>query len=256
MTSQRPLVLSLFPGVDLLGRAFCAEGFSVVTGPDLITGGDVRDYVGAPGRFNGLIGGSPCQDFSRKRRAPPTGNGVAMIREFLRVVSECRPAWFLLENVDKVPDVRLDGYEVQRIPISHAECGGRQNRLRHMQFGHRHGWIIRPELQLSHAKLEPAVLCRDDRSYPEICRLQDLPGPLDLPGMCLSAKKRAIANGVPILMGRVLARAVLAASARDPAADCICGCGQRVTDLARHADASCRKRMERRRRTPREVVTL
>ena len=33
------LVLSLFPGIDLLGRGFEAEGFCVVRGPDLLHAG-------------------------------------------------------------------------------------------------------------------------------------------------------------------------------------------------------------------------
>lgn len=38
------LVLSLFPGIGLLDRAFEAEDFAVVRGPDLIWGGNVRDF--------------------------------------------------------------------------------------------------------------------------------------------------------------------------------------------------------------------
>lgn len=38
------LVLSLFPGIDLLGAAFELEGFTVVRGPDPIFGGDVRAF--------------------------------------------------------------------------------------------------------------------------------------------------------------------------------------------------------------------
>jgi hypothetical protein len=33
------LLLSLFPGIDLLGRGFELEGFNVVRGPDPIFGG-------------------------------------------------------------------------------------------------------------------------------------------------------------------------------------------------------------------------
>ena len=40
------LVLSIFPGIDLLGRAFENEGFCVVRGPDLLWGGDIKNYVG------------------------------------------------------------------------------------------------------------------------------------------------------------------------------------------------------------------
>jgi hypothetical protein len=42
------LVLSLFPGVGLLDRAFAAAGFCIVQAQDKITGGDIRDFVGVP----------------------------------------------------------------------------------------------------------------------------------------------------------------------------------------------------------------
>ncbi len=56
------LILSLFPGIDLLGRAFEETGFCVVRGPDLITGGDIRSFHPPAKQFAGVIGGPPCQD--------------------------------------------------------------------------------------------------------------------------------------------------------------------------------------------------
>ena len=55
------LVLSLFPGIGLLDKPFRDVGFCIVAGPDAVTGGDVRDVRGVPGRFDGIIGGPPCQ---------------------------------------------------------------------------------------------------------------------------------------------------------------------------------------------------
>jgi DNA (cytosine-5)-methyltransferase 1 len=123
------LVLSLFPGIDLLGRGFEAERFCVVRGPDLLWGGDVRAFHPPAGRFDGVIGGSPCLDFSAKRRTAPTGEGVAMLCEFVRVVDEAAPEWFLLENVPRVPDVAVAGYSIQRFDLNARECGMRQSRL-------------------------------------------------------------------------------------------------------------------------------
>jgi len=59
------LVLSLFPGIGLLDRAFEEEGFCVVRGPDLLWGGDIKRWHAPRGRFDGIIGGPPCQCFSR-----------------------------------------------------------------------------------------------------------------------------------------------------------------------------------------------
>lgn len=55
------LVLSTFPGLGLLDRAFEELGFVVVRGPDLLWGGDMRRFRCPRGVFAGLIGGPPCQ---------------------------------------------------------------------------------------------------------------------------------------------------------------------------------------------------
>ena len=61
------VVLSLFPGIGLLDRAFEERGFSVVRGPDVLWGGDIANFHVPPGRFDGVIGGPPCKRFSRLR---------------------------------------------------------------------------------------------------------------------------------------------------------------------------------------------
>jgi DNA (cytosine-5)-methyltransferase 1 len=62
---NRPLVLSLFPGIGLLDMAFEEEGFCVVRGPDLLWGGDVYTFHPPVGKFDGVIGGPPCKRWSR-----------------------------------------------------------------------------------------------------------------------------------------------------------------------------------------------
>lgn len=136
------LVLSLFPGIDLLGRGFEAEGFSIVRGPDLLWGADVRGFHVPAGRFDGVIGGSPCQDFSAARRSAPSGEGEELLREFCRIVAEAQPRWFLIENVPRVPDVLIEGYHVQRFDLDARECGLKQRRRRHFHFGSRDGLRI------------------------------------------------------------------------------------------------------------------
>lgn len=48
-----------------------------------------------------LIGGSPCQDFSRanKERKGVKGSKSSLFFEYLRLLKECKPKYFLLENV-------------------------------------------------------------------------------------------------------------------------------------------------------------
>lgn len=248
------LALSLFPGIDLLGRGFEAEGFSVVRGPDLIYGQDVRDFHVPAGRFDGVIGGSPCPDFSRARRIAPTGDGVAMLAEFARIVSAARPAWWLLENVPGVPDVRIPGYSWQRIDLDARECGLAQSRLRHFQFGHVDG-LVPMLVRQARVSIDSAPCCvaseasrKARRTWADFCQLQGLPGALELPGMTLAAKYRAVGNGVPVPMARQLAAAIRSARAltRDERL-CACGCARLVEGARVLAGVACRKRVQRRR---------
>lgn len=246
-------VLSLFPGIDLFGRAFTQEGFCVVRGPDLLFGQDVRDFFAPLGAFLGIIGGSPCQDFSRARRSEPTGEGDATIAEFARVVTEAQPVWFVLENVPGVPRVNVAGYKLQLINISAAECGGRQSRRRVFQFGWRDGpGLIVRRGDTQPTTLEPCCLASEAsrkkrRSWSDFCELQGLPRTFDLPGWSLAAKYRMVGNGVPVMMGRAIAIAIRDRFQFVNVRGCVCGCGRAVEGDRRHANAACRKRMQRSR---------
>jgi DNA (cytosine-5)-methyltransferase 1 len=245
------LVLSLFPGIDLLGRGFEAEGFCVVRGPDLVWGGDIRTFHAPRGRFDGVIGGSPCQDFSRANRRPG-GYSLEMLHEFERVVAECWPAWWLLENVPTVPDARVEGYAVQRLDLNARECGLRQVRLRHFQFGSLDGSVISPERRAPVGSPLAIALASegertDRRGWPDFCEAQGLPRDFDVE-MSVSAKYRAVGNGVPVPMARVIARAIAERKVSHGLRLCACGCGRTVTGKQVMAGAGCRKRMQRRRR--------
>lgn len=250
-----PLILSLFPGIDLLGRAFELEGFWVLRGPDLIFGGDIRNFSVFPGYCTGILGGSPCQEFSSLLRTDPTGYGEEMLKEFCRCVAEGKPDWFLLENVPRVPSIQIPGYKIQRFNLSAAECGCRQHRLRSFQFGSLNGFplvIRRGEIE---GPLEPAALAtegnaKNRRRWPDFCELQGLPRDYDLPAFTKMQKYRAVGNGVPVPLGRVIARAVKARGVTRNARLCVCECGREVTGNQIMATAACRKRMQRRRDLP------
>jgi DNA (cytosine-5)-methyltransferase 1 len=251
------LVLSLFPGIDLLGRAFRASGFCVVLGPDTLWDDRIEAWSGTPGKFDGVIGGPPCQQYSDANRRRDTAEGDRLVLEFLRVIDETRPTWWLMENVRRVPDVRLPGYSVQRLDVRALEFGGRQRRLRHIQFGHLDGWIIRPLRTKAERSVTPIPAVLTTPSGPgdrhvRRCAKQDLPH-LALSSFTKTARRRVIGNGVPLSIGRALAAAVLAAGGVTEA-DCICGCGRCVVPPARHATAACRKRMQRKREGPRRVL--
>jgi DNA (cytosine-5)-methyltransferase 1 len=255
------LILEIFPGIGLLGRGFELAGFCVVRGPDLLWGQDIRGFHVPTGRFDGIIGGPPCQDFSRARRAPPTGYGLAMLEEFKRIVIEARPAWWLCENVDRVPDIKIDGYTVQRLDLNAKNCGLTQSRLRHFQFGSLAGLQLAPQRQPAPAgaALAPACLATegrrvDRRNWGDFCALQGLDPGFRLPGMRTAARYAAVGNGVPIPMGEMMARAIRAALAGETGGRlCACGCGRQLAGRGdqKAATAACRTRLQKKRETAR-----
>jgi DNA (cytosine-5)-methyltransferase 1 len=249
------LVLSVFPGIDLFGRGFEECGFCIVRGPDLITGGDARQFRAPRKRFDGVIAGTPCPDFSSAQRGAPTGYGADMIEEFRRIVIEAAPAWWWHECVPAVPDVKIPGYSWLRIPIDARDFGARQRRLRHFQFGHRDGFVpvivrhVRAELAGGWA---PACMASEAnrpgrRSWEDFCALQGLPRSFTLPGFTLSARYRAVGNGVHLGVARALAAATRDLRAPGEVTLCACGCARPVEGKRTLALAACRKRMQRRR---------
>lgn len=245
------LVLSLFPGIDMLGKGFEAEGFCVVRGPDPIFGGDIRDFH-PPSSFTGVIGGPPCQDFSKARRTAPTGQGEEMLAEFARCVTETNPAWWLAENVIGVPDISIPGYHVQRFNLNARDCGLTQNRPRRFQFGFRDG----PALALARLdtpdSFQPACLATEGkrqnrRTWEDFCEAQGLPRDFTLAGWSQAARYRAVGNGVPPPMDSMIARAILNRGRSQPFRLCACECGRSVHGRSTTATPACRKRMQRMR---------
>jgi DNA (cytosine-5)-methyltransferase 1 len=253
-------ILSLFPGLDLLGRAFAWHGHTVVRGPDLVTGDRIEDFHGLAGHVDGIIAGPPCQDFSCLRRKPPSGQGRKMLLELLRVAEECTPTWILVENVPRVPSLRRQGHTFQRLDLTDLECGGRQLRRRHWQWWHQLGHTLRVDRAVTpprrHAR---AVTASPGRSQPNgyaaKCRAMGLPQPIKPAGWTHAALCRAIGNAVTWPMAMKIAAAV-SQSIDTPQTGrlCICGCARRAPRFGDQATAACRKRMERRRRHPLDVL--
>lgn len=276
------LVLSLFPGIGLLDMAFEQEGFCVVRGPDVLWGGDIRTFHPPANVFAGVIGGPPCQAFSRlsimvrhNGYEPKFGN---LIPEFERCVVEAQPQWWLMENVPAAPRPRVDGYpEVHSQIVNNrwftAEglTGAEQHRTRCISFGTRDGRWLQWDVALfehhaiatgdtssdgggvmrgrhavlgdnrqvpnrylangqekrsfavtaRHAGRPPWVAGADSAGHggatskqyvyglEDACELQGLPRDFTehMP-FRKDAKLKAVANGVPLPMGRAIARAV------------------------------------------------
>ena len=229
------VVLSLFPGIGMLDAAFEAEGFCVVRGPDLLWGGDVSKFHPPMGRFNGVIGGPPCQSFSKIGNVNRArwGNDCIMpdqIPEFIRCIKEAQPDWFLMENVPEAPVPTVDGYVVKTEVIRDVWVGGETNRLRRFTFGvaarivgclaQVNGW--RPETLALHTvdaertvSWKGAVDWKGSRAregYRSLADMLELQGfPRDFLDHCpftVDAAKKAVGNGVPLAMGRAVAAAV------------------------------------------------
>ena len=252
------LVLSVFSGIDILGKGFAANGFTVVSAGDIMFGQDIREFRSIKGRFDGVIGGSPCQDFSNARRTEPTGYGLEMLAEFVRIVEESEPKWFLLENVPQVPDVHVLGYHVQRFSLSPTDLGFEQNRPRHFQFGSKEGYVLEVKKAKYNGITKPCLTASEGtkqgkRSLDEFIRLQGLPSNFSLEGFTHSHKYRLIGNGVHFGVAKEIAKLIRDSAALENGRRltddnvCICGCGRIVSKKAIHYDATCRKRMERRR---------
>ncbi len=225
-----PLVLSLFPGIGLLDRAFEEEGFCVVRGPDLLWGGDVRTFHPPMDCFEGIVGSPPCQAHSPLAQLRTT-RAIDLTHEFARCVDEAWPDWFLTENVPTAPSVRHDSYAVTDFVLNNRWLGAEQRRRRRWTFGLWRGerGIAPVDLRsyIDWAALEAprcygavtAAHAGDQRvrakgripryTVPEACRLQGLPEDFlaDAP-FTAQGKLSAVANGVPLPMGRAIARAV------------------------------------------------
>lgn len=247
------LVLSLFPGIGLLDRGFERAGFCVVRGPDLIWGGDIRKFKPPAGRLDGVIGGPPCQEFSQAKNGQERGSyGLEMLDEFKRVVEAARPTWWLMENVARVPDVVIGGYNWQRLDLWAHDFGVNQRRLRHFQFGSRDGTVLVLPRSSSTAKSgssETAVITASDTStsWDRFCTEQGLPPDFDIPAFTTGAKRRAVGNGVPLPMAAAVAVAVAGRVCADSIRLCACRCGRPVNGKKKYAGVSCRVRAYRRR---------
>ncbi len=247
------LVLSLFPGIGLLDMAFEEEGFVVVRGPDVLWGGDVRRFHPPAGRFEGVIGGPPCQAWSRLRHiVEANGYKTApdLIPEFERVVAEARPGWFVMENVPAAPPATVEGYPWETVLIQDVWVGGATSRLRKFTFGGAAADARRfVELVALHPEPEHSALAsgggrpvpvaiggsgkrsaksalknygyKTTEAFGEHLRKQGLP-PDFLAGapFTVRGKLEVVGNGVPLPMGRAVARAVREAL-RAPTAEAI-----------------------------------
>jgi len=102
--------------------------------PNTIRLGDVKSVL-LPIKIDLLIGGSPCQDLSiaKRNRQGLKGNKSSLFYEYLRVLKDTKPKYFILENVASMKkedrDVISKEIGVEPIMID-AKLVSAQNRKR------------------------------------------------------------------------------------------------------------------------------
>lgn len=83
-----------------------------------LSGADIRKYISKLKIFDGkdipeidlLIGGPSCQGFSRAGKRDRSDPRNTLFGEYVRVVSEIRPKYIVLENVEGFVDMQFIGY--------------------------------------------------------------------------------------------------------------------------------------------------
>lgn len=96
-----------------------------------------------------IIGGPPCQDFSSAGKRDETLGRADLTVTFARIVTAVRPAWFVMENVDraaksrayqKACDIFLEnGYGLTKTLLDASFCGVPQRRKRWFLIGQLRG---------------------------------------------------------------------------------------------------------------------
>ena len=239
---QRPIGVDLFAGAGGLSLGFEQAGFDVVAAVEIdpihcavheynfprcavfaqsishLTGAEIRHRTGIGNRrVDVVFGGAPCQGFSLIGHRAMDDPRNALVRDFVRIVSELKAAYFVFENVkgltvgghrkfldEVIAEFASMGYTV-RLPwkvLNAAEFGVPQRRERLILMGARRGLPL-PEY--------PAPACRPaDRQEPghlsqgPSCRdaLSDLPDAEEFDAL-LSSDQVAVAKwGKPSLYAR------------------------------------------------------
>lgn len=113
---------------------------------------DVRNLSGCRGDFEGItgiIGGPPCQAWSRRNiRKTADDPRAHLVDEYLRIVEEVRPRFFVVENVVGIPKATKErvaeraqalGYTVSSACLNASHYGAAQTRRRWICIGLREG---------------------------------------------------------------------------------------------------------------------
>ena len=100
--------------------------------PDIMEIGDVKDVSGDfEPKIDLLIGGSPCQSFSNAGKRNGFNGESQLFWEYVRVLKEVKPKYFLLENVkmkQEWKDIITDDLGVEPIEINSGLVSAQQRK--------------------------------------------------------------------------------------------------------------------------------
>ena len=104
---------------------------------------DIRNVKGSNYKADVITGGFPCQPFSVAGKRKGTDDDRYLWDETIRVVRECKPRWFIGENVEGIiniqdgmvlrqvcDDLEKEGFEVQCLIIPASSIGAWHQRKR------------------------------------------------------------------------------------------------------------------------------
>ena len=111
--------------------------------PNITIEGDIRNVKGEKYEADIITGGFPCQPFSVAGKRKGTDDDRYLWDETIRVIKECKPRWFIGENVEGLvninnglvlrqvqTDLEKEGFEVQCLIIPASGVGAWHQRKR------------------------------------------------------------------------------------------------------------------------------
>lgn len=169
----RPRCVDLFCGAGGMSLGFEQAGFDIVAGAEIdpvhanvhlynfpnckLFRDDIaqlhgKDFIDAVGNIDVIIGGPPCQGFSLIGKRDKDDSRNQLVTEYMRLVTEIRPKYFVMENVagltvgygkqyldEAINYIESDGYTVVKPykVLNAADYGVPQNRKRLFLLGYR-----------------------------------------------------------------------------------------------------------------------